>query len=194
MVSMGRRRFGTDFQLMFRILKGLLFLGFVSVMTVLFVVCGLSVSDLFAAVLAFLPTGWALLLVSSNSQNLHIPKLETCSRVCDKSFTLMKFIVPLFWLICFSDLPNKSLSPYSFQIAQACRPMLKGVGFWDSIKELARAYEYIMGLAIFSPVVILSWFPFVSEFQTRLLFNQAFSRGLQISMILAGRKDRDSTN
>ncbi|KAE8663689.1 putative callose synthase 6 [Hibiscus syriacus] len=63
MVSMGRRRFGTDFQLMFRILKALLFLGFLSVMTVLFVVCGLTISDVFAATLAFLPTGWAILLV-----------------------------------------------------------------------------------------------------------------------------------
>ncbi|KAL6144211.1 hypothetical protein ACLB2K_054906 [Fragaria x ananassa] len=137
MVSMGRRRFGTDFQLMFRILKALLFLGFMSVMTVLFVVCGLTISDLFASILAFLPTGWALLL-----------------------------------------------------IGQVCRPMLKGVGFWESIKELGRAYDYIMGVVVFAPVAILSWFPFVSEFQTRLLFNQAFSRGLQISMILAGRKDK----
>uniref|UniRef100_A0A5B7C4U4 1,3-beta-glucan synthase n=1 Tax=Davidia involucrata TaxID=16924 RepID=A0A5B7C4U4_DAVIN len=137
MVSMGRRRFGTDFQLMFRILKALLFLGFISVMTVLFVVCGLTISDLFAAVLAFMPTGWALLL-----------------------------------------------------IGQACRPCLKGIGMWESIMELARAYECIMGLVIFMPIVILSWFPFVSEFQTRLLFNQAFSRGLQISMILAGKKDK----
>ncbi|RXH67721.1 hypothetical protein DVH24_027868 [Malus domestica] len=136
MVSMGRRRFGTDFQLMFRILKALLFLGFMSVMTVLFVVCGLTISDLFAAILAFLPTGWALLV-----------------------------------------------------IGQACRPMFKGLGFWESIMELGRAYDYIMGLVIFMPIAILSWFPFVSEFQTRLLFNQAFSRGLQISMILAGRKD-----
>lgn len=64
MVSMGRRRFGTDFQLMFRILKALLFLGFLSVMTVLFVVCGLTISDIFASFLAFMPTGWALLLVS----------------------------------------------------------------------------------------------------------------------------------
>ncbi|KAI8008496.1 Callose synthase 7 [Camellia lanceoleosa] len=62
LVSMGRRRFGTDFQLMFWILKALLFLGFISVMTVLFVVCGLTVTDLFAALLAFMPTGWALLL------------------------------------------------------------------------------------------------------------------------------------
>ncbi|KAG8386708.1 hypothetical protein BUALT_Bualt03G0177100 [Buddleja alternifolia] len=140
MVSMGRRKFGTDFQLMFRILKALLFLGFVSVMTVLFVVGGLAVSDLFAAILAFMPTGWALIL-----------------------------------------------------IAQACRPCLKGIGLWDSVMELSRAYEAIMGLIIFMPVVVLSWFPFVSEFQTRLLFNQAFSRGLQISMILEGKKDKTSS-
>jgi len=43
------------------------------------------------------------------------------------------------------------------------------------------------------PTAVLSWFPFVSEFQTRLLFNQAFSRGLQISMILAGKKDTYKT-
>ncbi|KAG8659847.1 hypothetical protein MANES_02G084900v8 [Manihot esculenta] len=136
MVSMGRRRFGIDFQLMFRILKALLFLGFMSVMAVLFIVFGLTVTDLFAAILAFMPTGWALLL-----------------------------------------------------IGQACKPLFKRIQFWDSIKELARAYEYIMGLILFMPIAILSWFPFVSEFQTRLLFNQAFSRGLQISMILAGKRD-----
>ncbi|XP_051151939.1 callose synthase 7 isoform X2 [Andrographis paniculata] len=141
MVSMGRRKFGTDFQLMFRILKALLFLGFVSVMTVLFVVGGLAVSDLFAAILAFMPTGWALIL-----------------------------------------------------IAQACGPCLRGIGIWDSVMELSRAYEAIMGLIVFTPIVVLSWFPFVSEFQTRLLFNQAFSRGLQISMILAGKKDKESSD
>ncbi|MBA0697412.1 hypothetical protein Goari_020953 [Gossypium aridum] len=113
----------------------------VKVMTVLFVVCGLTISDLFAAILAFLPTGWAILL-----------------------------------------------------IGQAMRPVLKSLKFWDSIKELARGYEYTMGLVLFMPTAILSWFPFVSEFQTRLLFNQAFSRGLQISMILAGRKEKDITS
>ena len=65
-----------------------------------------------------------------------------------------------------------------------------GFGFWDSVLDLARAYDNIMGLLIFMPIVILSWFPFVSEFQTRLLFNQAFSRGLQISIILAGKRDK----
>jgi callose synthase len=53
----------------------------------------------------------------------------------------------------------------------------------------------IMGLLLFTPVAILAWFPFVSEFQTRMLFNQAFSRGLQISRILGGQtKDRSSSN
>lgn len=66
--------------------------------------------------------------------------------------------------------------------------MVRGLGMWGSVKALARGYEYIMGLVIFVPVAVLAWFPFVSEFQTRLLFNQAFSRGLQISRILAGGK------
>ncbi|KAI3502029.1 hypothetical protein L1887_30060 [Cichorium endivia] len=73
-------------------------------------------------------------------------------------------------------------------IGQACRPCVEGTGFWDSIMELGRAYECMMGFMIFVPIAILSWFPFVSELQTRLLFNQAFSRGLQISMILGGKK------
>ncbi|KAK3164457.1 hypothetical protein QOZ80_1AG0018870 [Eleusine coracana subsp. coracana] len=136
MVSIGRQRFGTDLQLMFRILKGLLFLGFVSVMAVLFVVANLTISDCFASILGFLPTGWCILL-----------------------------------------------------IGQACSPLIKRTIIWDSIMELGRAYENMMGLILFLPIGFLSWFPFVSEFQTRLLFNQAFSRGLQISRILAGQKD-----
>jgi hypothetical protein len=74
------------------------------------------------------------------------------------------------------------------QIAQACKPIVVRIGFWESVKSLARGYEFTMGLLLFTPIAVLSWFPFVSEFQTRLLFNQAFSRGLQISRILAGRK------
>lgn len=77
------------------------------------------------------------------------------------------------------------------QISQACRPVVKKVGLWGSVKALAKGYEYIMGCVIFAPVAFLAWFPFVSEFQTRLLFNQAFSRGLQISRILAGGRKQN---
>ncbi|KAI4364325.1 hypothetical protein MLD38_020433 [Melastoma candidum] len=134
-VSMGRKKFSADFQLMFRLLKLFLFIGAIVTLGMLFAFLSLTVGDIFASLLAFLPTGWALL-----------------------------------------------------QISQACRPLVKGLGMWGSVKALARGYEYIMGIIIFFPVAVLAWFPFVSEFQTRLLFNQAFSRGLQISRILSGGK------
>jgi len=62
------------------------------------------------------------------------------------------------------------------------------MGMWTSVRALARGYEYLMGVVIFAPIAVLAWFPFMSEFQTRLLFNQAFSRGLQIQRILTGGK------
>ena len=72
------------------------------------------------------------------------------------------------------------------QIAVAWKPVMKTVRLWKSIRSLARLYDAGMGILIFIPVAILSWFPFVSTFQTRLMFNQAFSRGLEISLILGG--------
>nr|GEU44760.1 callose synthase 5 [Tanacetum cinerariifolium] len=134
-VSMGRKKFSADFQLMFRLLKLFLFVGFVVTLVILFQLLGLTVGDIFASLLAFMPTGWAIL-----------------------------------------------------QIAQACRPVVKALGMWGSVKALGRGYEYMMGVMIFTPVAILAWFPMVYDFQTRLLFNQAFSRGLQIQRILAGGK------
>ncbi|KAK2445017.1 callose synthase [Trifolium repens] len=134
-VSMGRKQFSADFQLMFRLLKLFLFIGAIVSMTLMFTLLSLTTGDIFASLLAFLPTAWAII-----------------------------------------------------QIAQACRPLVKAVGMWGSVKALARGYEYLMAVVIFAPIAILAWFPFVSEFQTRLLFNQAFSRGLQIQRILAGGK------
>uniref|UniRef100_A0A7N0TVA2 1,3-beta-glucan synthase n=1 Tax=Kalanchoe fedtschenkoi TaxID=63787 RepID=A0A7N0TVA2_KALFE len=134
-VSLGQKKFSADFQLMFRLLKLFLFIGTIVMIVMLFTFLSLTVGDIFASLLAFLPTGWAIL-----------------------------------------------------QISQACRPIMKGLGMWGSVKALGRGYEYLYGLIIFAPVAVLAWFPFVSEFQTRLLFNQAFSRGLQIQRILAGGK------
>ncbi|XP_048434519.1 callose synthase 5-like [Pyrus x bretschneideri] len=138
-VSLGRKRFSADFQLMFRLLKLFLFIGFVVTIGMLFAFLSLTVGDIFVSLLAFLPTGWALLMIS-----------------------------------------------------QACKPLVKALGMWGSVKALARGYEYVMGITILAPVVVLAWFPFVSEFQTRLLFNQAFSRGLQIQRILTGGKKHKS--
>ncbi|GAU42750.1 hypothetical protein TSUD_77870 [Trifolium subterraneum] len=134
-VSMGRKTFSADFQLMFRLLKLSLFIGAAVILVLMFTLLSFTFGDIFASLLAFFPTGWALI-----------------------------------------------------QIAQACRPFVKSIGMWGSVKALSRGYEYIMGVVIFTPVAVLAWFPFVSEFQTRLLYNQAFSRGLQIQRILAGGK------
>ncbi|KAI3844011.1 hypothetical protein MKW92_016962 [Papaver armeniacum] len=137
-VSVGRRKFSADFQLMFRLLKVLICVGFIVMASILFKFLNLTVGDTFASLLAFLPTGWALL-----------------------------------------------------QISQACKPVTKALGLWSATRSLARGYEYGMGLVILGPIAALAWFPFVSVFQTRLLFNHAFSRGLQISRILAGGRKND---
>ncbi|KAI9094765.1 hypothetical protein K1719_026571 [Acacia pycnantha] len=141
-VSVGRRKFSANFQLVFRLIKGMIFLTFVSILVTLIALPRMSLQDIFVCILAFMPTGWGML-----------------------------------------------------QIAQALKPAVRRAGFWGSVKTLARGYEIVMGLLLFTPVAFLAWFPFVSEFQTRMLFNQAFSRGLQISRILGGqRKERSSRN
>ncbi|KAL9407347.1 hypothetical protein Peur_004319 [Populus x canadensis] len=141
-VSVGRRKFSANFQLAFRLIKGMIFLTFISILVTLIALPHMTVQDIFVCILAFMPTGWGMLL-----------------------------------------------------IAQACKPIVQRAGFWGSVQTLARGYEIVMGLLLFTPVAFLAWFPFVSEFQTRMLFNQAFSRGLQISRILGGpRKDRSSRN
>ncbi|KAM0068509.1 putative 1,3-beta-glucan synthase [Helianthus debilis subsp. tardiflorus] len=80
-------------------------------------------------------------------------------------------------------------------IAQACKPVVQMAGLWGSVRTVARGYEIVMGLIVFTPVAFFAWFPFVSEFQTHMLFGQAFNRGLQMSRILKGhRKDPSARN
>ncbi|KAK7243498.1 hypothetical protein RIF29_38296 [Crotalaria pallida] len=141
-VSVGRRQLSADFQLVFRLIEGSIFLTFLAIFITLITVANMTIKDIVVCILAVMPTGWGMLL-----------------------------------------------------IAQACKPLIVKLGFWGSVRALARGYEIIMGLLLFTPIAFLAWFPFVSEFQTRMLFNQAFSRGLQISRILGGqKKDRSSNN
>lgn len=141
-VSVGRRRFSANFQLVFRLIKFMIFVTFTAILITLIALPHMTVQDIFVCFLAFMPTGWGILL-----------------------------------------------------IAQALKPLVRKAGLWGSIRALARGYEIMMGLLLFTPIAFLAWFPFVSEFQTRMLFNQAFSRGLQISRILGGqKKDRSSRN
>lgn len=182
---MGRQRFSTNFQLLFRIIKGFVFLTFLGILITFIALRLLTPKDIFLCMLAFMPTGWGMLLVSSH-----------CSiKLLQKSFKMRCLCVCLVCeLGCYLQL-IQNIHCFFFKIAQACKPLIQRLGIWSSVRTLARGYEILMGLLLFTPVAFLAWFPFVSEFQTRMLFNQAFSRGLQISRILGGqRKDRSSKN
>ncbi|XP_062169425.1 callose synthase 10 [Alnus glutinosa] len=125
----------THFHLMMRFIQGVTSLGLVAALTLVIVFTTLSIADLFASILAFIPTGWTILCLG------------------------------ITW-----------------------KKVVKKLGLWESVREFARMYDAGMGMLIFAPVAVLSWFPFISTFQSRLLYNQAFSRGLEISIILAGNK------
>ncbi|CAD5193134.1 callose synthase 10-like [Musa acuminata AAA Group] len=125
----------TQIQLMMRLTQGIAAIGLIAGLVLVVALTNLTIPDLFACVLAIIPTGWAILC-----------------------------------------------------LAIAWKGLVRTLGLWDSVREIARMYDAGMGMVIFAPVAFLSWFPFVSTFQSRLLFNQAFSRGLEISLILAGNK------
>ena len=59
---------------------------------------------------------------------------------------------------------------------------------WDIIVSVARLYDMLFGVVVMAPVALLSWLPGFQSMQTRILFNEAFSRGLQISRIISGKK------
>ncbi|KAK2977667.1 hypothetical protein RJ640_015664 [Escallonia rubra] len=127
------QKISVNFQLLLRFVQGLSFLLALAGLVVAVVITPLSVPDIFASILAFVPTGWGIL-----------------------------------------------------SIAVAWKPLMKKLGVWKSIRSVARLYDAGMGMLVFVPIALFSWFPFISTFQTRLMFNQAFSRGLEISLILAG--------
>ncbi|KAE8670869.1 Callose synthase 3 [Hibiscus syriacus] len=111
----GKNEVQCRLQLMFRLLKLLMFVGCIVTIAMLFCLLDLTIGDIFQSMFAFIPTGWALL-----------------------------------------------------QISQAWRTLVMGIGMWGSVRSLARWYEYMMGVALFAPIAILAWFPFVLEFQTTI--------------------------
>jgi callose synthase len=59
---------------------------------------------------------------------------------------------------------------------------------WKTVVTVARLYDILFGVIVMAPVAVLSWLPGLQEMQTRILFNEAFSRGLHISQIITGKK------
>ncbi|KAH7533338.1 hypothetical protein FEM48_Zijuj04G0120300 [Ziziphus jujuba var. spinosa] len=93
--------------------------------------------DIFTSLLAFIPTGWGLILV-----------------------------------------------------AQVLRPALQSTIVWDMVVSVSRLYDIMFGVIVMAPVALLSWLPGFQSMQTRILFNEAFSRGLRIFQIVTGKKSK----
>ncbi|MCD7466834.1 hypothetical protein HAX54_003872 [Datura stramonium] len=75
-------------------------------------------------------------------------------------------------------------------VAQVLRPFLQNTMIWGTIVSVARLYETMFGIIVMVPVAVLSWLPGFQPMQTRILFNEAFSRGLRIFQIVTGKKPK----
>jgi callose synthase len=54
------------------------------------------------------------------------------------------------------------------------------------VRALARSYDRAVGWIVFGPIMFVSMFlPFVSAFQQRVMFNNAFTSGLEVSKLFA---------
>ncbi|CAL0322621.1 unnamed protein product [Lupinus luteus] len=73
-------------------------------------------------------------------------------------------------------------------IAQVFRAILQHTIIWHGVVSLARMYGILFGIIVMAPVALLSWLPGFQDMQTRILFNEAFSRGLRISQLVTGKK------
>ncbi|KAJ4836812.1 hypothetical protein Tsubulata_035627, partial [Turnera subulata] len=72
-------------------------------------------------------------------------------------------------------------------ICQVLRPFLP-TALWRLVVSVARVYEIVFGVIVMAPVAFLSWMPGFQSMQTRILFNEAFSRGLQVFQIITGKR------
>ncbi|KAK9678313.1 hypothetical protein RND81_11G203100 [Saponaria officinalis] len=142
-----------------------------------------------------------ILKIESVSRKKHSPHLQLKFRLL-KLFLFISFVVTLSLLFVYQSLTVGdifvcllaflSTGWALLSIAIACKPLMKDMNMWSSVKTVARGYEFIMGFIIFTPVAVLAWFPFVSNFQTRLLFNQVFSTGLRVKCRVAARKRQEA--
>ena len=72
------QKISVNFQLVLRFVQGLAFLLAVAGVSVAVVLTSLSISDIFACILAFLPTGWGILSVSFLFAYVWIELLGSC--------------------------------------------------------------------------------------------------------------------
>lgn len=138
-ISNANERYAANHHGLYRAIQALTITLVAAVIVVLLVVkTNFRIQDVFASLLAFIPTGWGII------------------QIC----LVLR------------------------------RPFLENSRVWGTVVAVARLYDLCMGLLVMAPVAFLSWLPGFQAMQTRILYNEAFSRGLQISRILVGKKSR----
>eukprot|EP01018_Ginkgo_biloba_P024102 Gb_37962 [translate_table: standard] len=139
----------------------------------------------------------AIYLVISYARNKYSAKQHIYYRAIQAlviSITILVVVVLLeFTGFKFIDLVTSLLAfiPTGWgliSIAQVLRPFLQHTLVWETVVAVARLYEIAFGIIVMIPMAVLSWLPGFQSMQTRILFNEAFSRGLQISRIISGKK------
>ncbi|XP_057764492.1 callose synthase 11-like [Salvia miltiorrhiza] len=138
-VAYARDKYAATEHIYYRVVQFLVIVVIVLVVVLLLHFSDVTVSDFIKSFMAFVPTGWGIIL-----------------------------------------------------IAQVLRPFLQSSVVWETVVSLARIYDMMFGIIVMAPLALLSWMPGFQQMQTRILFNEAFSRGLQISRILTGKSNTET--
>uniref|UniRef100_A0A6N2MFU7 Glycosyl transferase 48 domain-containing protein n=1 Tax=Salix viminalis TaxID=40686 RepID=A0A6N2MFU7_SALVM len=134
MVGYARNKYAAKEHIYYRMVQFLIIVLGILVIIALLQFTSFKFTDVFTSLLAFIPTGWGILL-----------------------------------------------------IAQVVRPFLPSI-LWEAVISVARLYDIMFGVIVMVPVAFLSWMPGFQSMQTRILFNEAFSRGLRIFQLVTGKK------
>lgn len=136
-IAYAREKYAAKDHIYYRLVQFLIIILTILVISGLLQFTAFKFIDLFTSLLAFLPTGWGLIL-----------------------------------------------------IAQVLRPFLQFTRLWETVVSVSRLYDILFGVIVMIPLALLSWMPGFQQMQTRILFNDAFSRGLRINQILTGKKSK----
>ncbi|KDP24129.1 hypothetical protein JCGZ_25786 [Jatropha curcas] len=137
LIAYARDKYAAREHIYYRLVQFLVIILAIVVVVALLEFTSFKFVDIFTSLLAFIPTGWGMLL-----------------------------------------------------IAQVLRPFLQSTVLWGSVVSVARMYDIMFGVIVMAPVAFLSWMPGFQSMQTRILFNDAFSRGLRIFQIVTGKKSK----
>ncbi|XP_015581453.2 putative callose synthase 8 isoform X1 [Ricinus communis] len=132
-VNMGRQQFSANYHLVFRFFKAFLFIAVLSIIITLSHICELSLKDVIVCCLAFLPTGWGLILIAQAVR----PKIENTglwdfAQVLAKAYdygmgvVLFAPIAILAWLPIISAFQTRFLFNEAFNRHLQIQPILAG--------------------------------------------------------------------